>query len=115
MSPGKENEEIAFVLPREGFSVACDDLVIPRTARQIELAHRFINFLCDPEVAAKNTEFITYLAPNRDCYPLLSEEIRSNPIIFPPAEVRDKGEMIDDLGKDNAKYIRIWDKIKAAP
>lgn len=110
----EENPEIEFFLPREGFSLSCDDLVIPKEAREVELAHAFINFLTSPAVAAKNTEFICYLAPNRDAYPLLSEETRNNPIIFPPAEVRAKGEVIRDLGEHNALYTKIWDEIKAS-
>jgi spermidine/putrescine transport system substrate-binding protein len=110
----EENPEIEFFLPREGFSLSCDDLVIPKDAPEVALAHAFINFLTGPAVAAKNTEFICYLAPNQDAYPLLSEETRNNPIIFPPPSVRAKGEVIRDLGEHNAKYTKVWDEIKAA-
>ena len=110
----EENEDIAFAIPREGFSIACDDLVVPSSAKNVDLAHKFINFLHDPKVAAENTEFITYLCPNKDSYPLLSEEIRGNGGIFPAAEIRAKGEVIKDLGAENAKYVKIWDQIKAA-
>lgn len=109
-----ENEDIAFAVPREGTSIACDDLVIPKDAVDVELAHAFINFLCDPQVAAENTEFITYLAPNKDCYPLLPAEIRNNPAVFVPAEIKARSEVIDDLGADNAKYTKVWDQVKAA-
>jgi spermidine/putrescine transport system substrate-binding protein len=110
----EENDKVEFVIPEEGFSLAVDDLVIPTDAKQVELAHRFINFLHDPKVAAENTEFITYLCPNRASYALLSEEIKSDPGIFPPEEIRKKGEIIKDLGLDNQKYTRVWDQIKAA-
>ncbi|MEW6338542.1 MAG: polyamine ABC transporter substrate-binding protein [Acidobacteriota bacterium] len=110
----EENEDIVFAVPEEGTSIACDDLVILRDARQAELAHRFVNFLHDPKVAAENTEFISYLCPNSASYPLLSEEIRSNPALFVPAEVKAKSEVITDLGEGNALYARIWDEIKAA-
>ncbi len=108
-----ENDDIAFMLPKEGFSVSCDDLVIPKDAKQVDLAHAFINFLHDPDVAAENMEFIQYLCPNAAAYGKMSEAARQNPAIFPPPEVRAKGEMIRDLGADNAKYTRVWDEIKA--
>ena len=108
-----ENDDMAFVLPKEGFSVSCDDLVIPKDARQVELAHAFINFFHDPDVAAENTEFIQYLCPNAPAYVKMSEELRANPAVFPPPDVRAKGEMIRDLGADNAAYTRVWDEIKA--
>ncbi len=109
----KENPDIAFAIPREGTAISCDDLVIPRDARAVALAHRFINFLCDPAVAAENTDFIGYLAPNRAAYPLLSEEIRSNPAIFLDPQVRARCEVLDDLGEANALYVKYWDQIKA--
>jgi len=109
-----ENKDIDFVLPKEGYSISCDDMVIPKSARQADLAHAFINFLHDPDVAAENTEFIQYLCPNSASYAKLSEEIRNNPGIFPPPEIRAKGEVIEDLGELNAKYVKVWDAIKAA-
>jgi spermidine/putrescine transport system substrate-binding protein len=109
-----ENEDIEFALPAEGFSVSCDDMAIPANARNVKLAHAFINFLHDPAVAAENTDFIQYLCPNQASYALLSEEIRSNPVIFPPPEMRAKGEVIEDLGEHNAKYTKVWDEIKGA-
>jgi spermidine/putrescine transport system substrate-binding protein len=110
----EENEDIAFAVPQEGTSLACDDLVIPSNSKQVELAHQFINFLHQPDVAAENTEFISYLCPNKTSYGLLNEELQRDPTLFPPEEIRAKCEVIDDLGADNVKYTRIWDQIKAA-
>jgi spermidine/putrescine transport system substrate-binding protein len=110
----EENEDIQFAVPAEGTSISCDDMVIPQEAKETDLAHRFINYLHDPEVAAENTEFIAYLCPNAASYEYLSEETRENPVLFPPPEVRSKCEVIDDLGADNVKYTKVWDLIKAA-
>jgi spermidine/putrescine transport system substrate-binding protein len=110
----EENDDIEFMIPEEGYSLASDDLIVPKDARNTALAHKFINFLHDPQVAAENTEYITYLCPNKSSYALLSENVRSNPGIFAPEQVRKKGEAIRDLGEDNAKYIKIWDQVKAA-
>lgn len=110
----EDNEQVAFLIPEEGFSLACDDLVIPKAAGQVDLALKFINFIHTPAVAAANTEYITYLCPNRASYDLLSEEIKANPGIFPDAATRSKGEVIQDLGESNSKYTKIWDEIKAA-
>jgi spermidine/putrescine transport system substrate-binding protein len=109
-----ENPDIEFILPREGFSIACDDMVIPKQAREVALAHAYINFMHDPAVAAQNTEFVQYLCPNTGGYKLLSEETRANPAIFPAPEVRVRGEVLDDLGEANAKYVKVWDEIKGA-
>ena len=110
----EENEDIEFAVPREGTSISCDDVVIPKDAPNVLLAHKFINFLHDPKVAAENTEFISYLCPNRESYQYLSEDIMKNPAIFLDPEIQAKSEIIDDLGEDNAKYTKVWDEIKAA-
>jgi spermidine/putrescine transport system substrate-binding protein len=109
-----ENADIAFAVPEEGGSLACDDLVIPRPSRQTELAYRFIDFLHDPAVAAENTEAIGYVCPNRPSYALLSPRARANPVLAMPPELRARCEVIADLGVANAAYARIWDEIKAA-
>ncbi len=79
-----ENEDIEIVVPREGTALSFDDMVIPATAQQTELAHRFINFILEPQVAAELTEYIYFLCPNEPSYALLSDEIREDPILFPP-------------------------------
>lgn len=110
----EENDAIEFLLPLEGFSLSCDDMVIPKTAKETVLAYKFINYIHTPAVAAANTEYITYLCPNAPSYALLSEEVRSDPGIFPSPEVRARGEVLQDLADNNQKYTRIWDEIKAA-
>ncbi|MCB1051154.1 MAG: spermidine/putrescine ABC transporter substrate-binding protein [Acidobacteria bacterium] len=110
----EENEDIVFVLPKEGYSIACDDLVVPKSAKNPELAFAFINFIHDPDVAAENTEYISYLCPNASSYTKLSAEILANPGIFPSPEVRAVGEVLNDLGDEIVKYNKIWDEIKAA-
>lgn len=113
MQVQSENDDIAYAIPVEGTSISCDDLVIPKDAGDVKLAHKFINFLHDPGVAAENTEFIKYLCPNRESYKKLSTEILDDPAIFLPADIKVKCEIIDDLGLDNGKYMKIWDEIKA--
>lgn len=109
-----ENADIAFLLPEEGTSIASDDMVIPTDAKQVELAHEFINFLCDPDVAAKNMEYVCYLSPNTAAWERVSAELRQEPAIMLGPEVFAHGEVIRDLGDDTAKYTRLWDEIKSA-
>jgi spermidine/putrescine transport system substrate-binding protein len=110
----KENPDVRFFIPEEGTVISCDDLAIPKSARQPGLAHAFINFLHDPAVAAENTNFIYYLCPNKDAYPLLSPEIRGNPGIMVRPEVMAKSEIIANLREKNALYVKVWDRIKSA-
>ncbi len=114
MQTMEENKDIAFVVPQEGTSVAIDDLVILKDARQTALAHAFINFLHDPEIAAKNMEFVFYLCPNQSAYSKVSAELRTNDAVFLKPEVLVKSETIFDVGAANARYAKMWDEIKAA-
>ncbi|GAB4250722.1 MAG: extracellular solute-binding protein [Acidobacteriota bacterium] len=110
-----ENPDIAYVLPREGTSIYVDELAILRNAPNPDLAHRFLDFLHRPEIAAQNTEAVFFLCPNQAAYPLLSEEIKANPAIFIPADVLERCEVIRDLGEANQLYSKVWDEVKAAP
>lgn len=109
----EENDDIQIAVPEEGSVLSFDDMCILKTAPNPDLAHAFINFVLEPQNAADLTEFIWYLCPNTPSYELLSDEVRSDPILFPPDEVIAKLEMLGDLGKDNEKYTRVWDAIKA--
>ena len=110
----KENPDVAFAIPREGTAISVDDLVIPRSAREVGLAHAFIDFLHDPAVAAENSAFLSYLCPNGDSYVLLPADMRNDPAVFMSPELRAKSEVFLDLGEANALYVRIWDQIKSA-
>ncbi len=109
----EENEAIRYFMPREGGSVYSDDMVIPKTARNVELAHEFINFLHEPEVAAANINYVHYLCPNTAAYAMVDEEVRNDATVFLSADVLAKCEVIRDLGQDNAKYTKAWDRIKS--
>lgn len=110
----EENENVVYFVPEEGVSIALDEMVIPQGARQIELAHAFINFLHRPDVAAANTEYVFFLCPNVAAYELIDEELLSDPSINLEPHILARSEVIEDLGPDNALYTRIWDEIKAA-
>jgi spermidine/putrescine transport system substrate-binding protein len=110
----EDNEAIEFVVPQEGTSIACDDLVISANAPNPELAYAFIDFVTDPANAAVNMEYIYYLAPNSTAYDLVSDEFKEIDALFLDEEMMKKCEMIDDLGPANALYNKAWDEIRAA-
>jgi spermidine/putrescine transport system substrate-binding protein len=110
----KENPDVRFFIPEEGTIISCDDLVIAKGTKQSALAHAFINFLHDPAVAAENTDFIYYLCPNKDAYPLLAPEIRTNTGIFVKPEIMAKSEIIANLKDATALYVKVWDRVKSA-
>lgn len=109
-----QNPDVGIFFPKEGFVMTCDCMVIPKGAKQVELAHKWINFMLDPKTAAENTGFTQYLCPNKDSYELLAEASRNNPAIILSEDVKAIGEVNLDLGEENVKYTKTWDEIKAA-
>lgn len=94
-----ENEKLDYVVPEEGSNLWFDNMVIPKTAKNIEGAHQFINFMLDPEVAAQNTEYVGYSSPNQAAMALLPEEISSDERFYPDEELTSRLEVYDNLGK----------------
>ncbi len=106
----EESKNLAVMIPKEGVSLSCDDWVIPADSKNKDLAYAFINYMCDPESAAANMEVTKYLSPVDGASKLMSDENAKSVVI--PKAVYENGEMIIDLGEDNAKYLKIWDEIK---
>ena len=109
-----ENPKVEILIPREGVTLGCDAMVIPKTAKQSALAHALINFLLDPAIAAENMEWMGYYCPNKPALAHISAEFLKNPAITIPDALQAKCEVIEDLGSDIAKYTKVWDQVKAA-
>lgn len=109
-----EVEDIDFFIPREGSSLASDDFVIAAESPNMDLCHAFINYMLEPEVAKANMESIRFFMPNPAAVKLLDPELRENHAFHVPEEILERCEVIRDLGEENEKYVRIWDKVKAA-
>lgn len=98
-----ENENLKYVIPKEGSNRWVDGMVIPKGAPNKEGAESFINFLCDPENAKTNVEYIQYSTPNKGALELLDEETRNNKAAYPSDEVLDRCEIFTDLDKNILK------------
>ena len=108
--------EIDYAIPEEGTNVWVDGWVIPWNAKHKENAEKWMNFLCRPDIAAKNFEYITYPTPNVGALALLDKSYTENKAVFPDMkEVLKKGEVYTYLGEENeAKYNNRWKILKAA-
>lgn len=93
-----ENEELDFAVPEEGSNLWFDSMVIPKTSKNIEGAHQFINFMLDPENAAQNTDYVGYSSPNASAWELLDEEVIADERFYPSQALRDKLEVYENLG-----------------
>ncbi|GAK40160.1 ABC transporter substrate-binding protein [Paenibacillus urinalis] len=94
-----ENEKLDYVVPEEGSNLWFDNMVIPKTASNIEGAHQFINFILDPENGARNAEYVGYSTPNAAALELLPEDISGDERFYPDEELTGKLEVYDNLGR----------------
>ena len=112
-----ENEDMEYVIPKEGSNMWVDAMVIPSTAQNVDLAHEFINFMQRPDIAQMNTEYVMYSTPNTEVLANVSEdEWTQNEAYSPSQELlyslpmetfRDPGEFIKE-------YDDIWTQVLAA-
>lgn len=93
-----ENEELDFAVPEEGSNLWFDNMVIPKTSKNIDGAHAFINFMLDAEVAAQNADYVGYSTPNAAALDILDEEVTSDERFYPTTESRENLEVYKDLG-----------------
>ncbi|MGI6518982.1 MAG: ABC transporter substrate-binding protein [Bacillota bacterium] len=99
-----ENDKLDYVIPEEGSNVWLDNMVIPKTAKNVEGAHLFINFMLDPENAARNTEYVGYSTPNTKALEYLPEEITGDERFYPGVGVTDTLEVYENLGRRMTAY-----------
>lgn len=110
-----ENEDLAYVVPKEGSNVWIDSWVIPKSSKNKENAEKFINFLCRPDIALMNFEYICYSTPNTAVYDLLEdEELKNDKILFPDESILDNCEPFQYLGEDmDQLYYELWKEVKS--
>ncbi len=110
-----ENPNLEYVIPKEGSNIWIDSLVIPKNAKHKENAEAFINFVCRPEIAKMNFDFITYSIPNEGGRALIEEpELRNSKIAFPDAKELERCETFKFLGDENdAVYNKLWREVKS--
>lgn len=111
----KENPDLEYVIPEEGSNIWIDSWVIPKNAENKENAEKFINFLCRPEIALMNFEYITYSTPNSEARKLIEDEaIRNSEIAFPDLSKYDNLETFQYLGTEaDQTYGELWNQVKS--
>ena len=117
MQAEEDGGNVAFFLPKEGFVLSCDEMAIPANAPNKDLAYKFINFVHDAKVAAKNMKFTAYWCPNAAAKRVLEAEdpaFAANPTVFIPSKDLARCEVIDNLGDALPLYARAWGEIIAA-
>ncbi|MBW4547564.1 MAG: spermidine/putrescine ABC transporter substrate-binding protein [Symplocastrum torsivum CPER-KK1] len=110
----KENKDIRYAIPKEGTIVWTDTMAIPKGAPNKELAEKFINFILEPEIGSKISNFIQYGTPNKAAIDkgLIEKKDFENSSIYPKQEVFSKLKYIQDIGEVTQFYDEAWTEVK---
>lgn len=108
----EENPDIAYVYPKEGATFWVDSMVIPANARNADNAHAFIDFMCRPDVAKMNCEYVGYATANSKAQEMLDEKTRSHKAVYPDKADLDRGEFQADVGEAIMIYEKYWEMLK---
>ena len=109
----KNGVDIAYAIPKEGAQLWFDNLAIPRDARNVAEAEDFINYLQRPEVAAKNTNFISYANGNVASQKFIDKAILDDKGIYPDEATMRRLYTISAHDPKTQRLInRLWTRIK---
>lgn len=111
----RENPDLEYVIPKEGTNVWIDSWVIAKNSKNLENAEKFIDFMCRPDIALKNFEYITYSTPNEGARALIEDEdIKNSAIAFPDLSQYSNLETFQYLGEEGDQlYNDLWKEVKS--
>ncbi|SBW12808.1 putrescine transporter subunit: periplasmic-binding component of ABC superfamily [uncultured Alphaproteobacteria bacterium] len=105
--------KIRYIIPKEGAVLWTDVMLIPKDAPNPDEAHAYINYIMKPEVVAAISNFVAYANANKAATPLVDEEVRTDPGIYPSEAVMDNLYMLPENGQDLIRYrVRAWTRVK---
>lgn len=107
------NDDLEFVYPKEGTNIFVDSVCVPKTAQNYEAAMMYINFLCEPEVALANAEYICYASPNTAVVNNEKYTYKDDAILYPDDEVKKNTQYYHDPSPEiRSHYENLWIDVK---
>jgi putrescine transport system substrate-binding protein len=104
---------LAFILPKEGSNITYNAFLIPASAPHVEAAHKFLNFILEPQVIAEITNDIHYGNDNLAARPYVDPQLLNDPAVYPSPETRARLYLPAELGADyDRARTRVWTRIK---
>ncbi len=105
---------IGYAIPREGAMRWIDSMAIPADAPNRDNAHRFIEFILQPDVIAAISDYVNYANANQAATPLVAEAVREDPGVYPSGEVMARLVSPRKLSEDQTRArVRAWTSIKS--
>jgi spermidine/putrescine transport system substrate-binding protein len=110
----KANPSVKYILPEEGGTMWIDGFAIPKSAEDVDAAYAFINYMLEPEVAAKTSELSNTSTVVDAAIALLPPELGENGAMYPSAETLANVDFILDVGEATKYYQDGWTRVKTA-
>ena len=109
----ENNDNIRFVVPEEGTNYFVDAMCIPVTSSHKAEAEEYINFLCDPEIAGANMNYVGYSTPESAAKAYMDEEMAESPLYYPGDETLARTQVFINLPEDTSRLVdRLWAEAK---
>lgn len=110
----KTNSDIGFVIPKSGTNKFVDSMCIPKNSRHKVQAEKYINFMCETEIALANVKKTGYSTPHTEAYNRLSNEIKNNKIFYPDENKMKNSQVFVNLPDDTNKLMdELWVEVKS--
>ncbi len=107
------NVVVEYAIPKEGALMWFDQMAIPVDAPHVENAHKFLNFIMDAKIMAKNSNYVYYANGNKASQEFLNEDVIEDPAIYPPPETVETLYTKDSYSPRSQRVVtRLWTKIK---
>ena len=110
----EKSDHLAYVVPQEGSNIWVDGMCIPKGSAHKEAAECFINFMCRPDIAQRNMDYIYYSSPIKQVVENLNEEQAANEALNPPEDVVARCEYYNDISDSMNLYEGIWMEVQMA-
>lgn len=108
-----EDKKFKWILPSEGTHLFVDNLAMPKGAKNVENAEKFMNFILRPDISKQISDAFPYLNTNLPARELLTPAQRANPASFPPDEAIAKMQSFEDIGTQASKIDEMVTSLKA--
>ncbi|MBE6849960.1 MAG: ABC transporter substrate-binding protein [Ruminococcus sp.] len=111
-----ENDSLNFVVPASGTNLFVDAMCIPTCAKQKEAAEMYINFMCEPDIAFANIDYICYSTPHSAAFEMLSEDVQNDPVSYPDSEfIAERTTVFVNLSNEANQMMQdLWTEMKSA-
>ncbi len=112
----EENDSLNFVVPKSGTNLFIDAMCIPSCSKQKEAAEMYINFMCEPDIAYANIDYICYSTPHSAAFEMLDPEVQNDPVSYPDQQfIADKTTVFVNLSDEASRKMQdLWTEMKSA-